>query len=157
ALTSPNASRLNAQMERGARTVEEELIALETGALDPADFPHREHVRLAFEMLGRYPFDEALTRFLRGLRFLTAKAGKPELLHVTITVAFLALIAERRATAHTLTWSDFIAANADLLDKHVLEQWYSPEQLQSELARTTFCLPEIRPASGPSAKAQDLA
>ena len=34
-------------------SVDEELVALETGALDPARFPHPEHVRLGDEMLGR--------------------------------------------------------------------------------------------------------
>ena len=48
-------------------------------------------------MLGRYPFGEAVTRFSRGLRLLAAKAGRPEIYHETITVAFLALIGERRA------------------------------------------------------------
>ena len=56
---------------------EDELLALETGALDPAQFPHREHVRLGYEMLERYPFGEALMRFSRGLRLLAARAGRP--------------------------------------------------------------------------------
>ena len=74
----------------------DELRALETGALDPASFPHPEHLRLGYEMLGRYPFGEAVTRFSRGLRLLAAKVGRPEVYHETITVAFLAVIGEGR-------------------------------------------------------------
>ena len=37
-----------------------------------------------------------------------------------------------------------VVANPDLLDQRCLEQWYSPEQLESELARRTFCLPRRR-------------
>jgi hypothetical protein len=120
---------------------EEELIALETGALDPRAFPHPEHVRFAYGMLERYPFGEAITRFSRGLKLLAAKAGRPEVYHETITVAFLALIGERRARAKGEDWSEFEANNSDLFDKRCLEKWYGAEQLGSDLARRTFCLP----------------
>ncbi|MDQ6912935.1 MAG: hypothetical protein M3128_08685 [Verrucomicrobiota bacterium] len=122
-------------------TIEDELCALEEGRIDPKAFPHREHVRLAFEMLRRHSFGEALTRFAQGLRHLTSRLARPQVYHETITVAFLALIAERCATTACTGWEDFIARNSDLLDKKVLLGWYSSEQLQSELARQTFCLP----------------
>src|ERR1700682_2036472 len=123
----------------------DELLALETGALDPAMFPHREHVRLGYEMLGRYSFGEAVARFSRGLKLLAAKSGRPERYHETITVAFLALIGERRAQREHDNWREFKATNSDLLDKRCLERWYEAEQLGPDLARQTFCLP--RPVS----------
>jgi hypothetical protein len=123
-------------------TIQEELSALETGALDPAKFPHPEHVRLAYEMLGRHPFGDAVTRFSRGLKLLAAKAGRPEVYHETITVAFLALINERRARTGAQGWPQFRANNGDLFDKNCLKNWYSAEQLASDLARRTFCLPQ---------------
>jgi hypothetical protein len=127
---------------RNEAAVDDELFALETGALDPARFPHSEHLRLGYEMLGRYSFGEAVTRFSRGLRLLAAKAGRPDVYHETITVAFLAVIGERRArTAHG-GWLEFKARNHDLLDKRCLERWYDAEQLSSDLARRTFCLPQ---------------
>src|ERR1043165_2819521 len=95
--------------------VAEELCALEAGALDLAKLPHSEHVRLGYEMLGRYDFADALTRFSRGLKLLAAKAGKPQVYHETITVAFLALINERRARGATQSWSEFEAGNPALL------------------------------------------
>jgi hypothetical protein len=36
----------------------------------------------------------------------------------------------------------FLAANADLADKHVLRRWYGPERLGTPLARSTFILPD---------------
>ena len=68
-------------MQSVEASIEHELRALETGALDPARFPHPEHVRLGYEMLGRYPFGDALNRFSRGLRLLAAKGGRPEIYH----------------------------------------------------------------------------
>ena len=121
---------------------EDELLALETGTLDPAMLPHSEHVRLGYEMLGRYPFGEAVARFSRGLRLIAAKAGKPEVYHETITVAFLAVIGERRVRGGDDSWDDFKDKNGDLLDKRCLEKWYGVEQLRSDLARGTFCLPQ---------------
>src|ERR1043166_2005018 len=131
-------------MRNAEISVEEELEALETGALDPALFPPPEHVRLAYEMLGRHSFGDAVTRFSRGLRLLAAKAGRPEVYHETITVAFLALVGERRVRAKDAGWPEFKAQNDDLLDKRCLEQWYDAEQLGTDLARKTFCLPRPR-------------
>jgi hypothetical protein len=125
-------------------SIEEELEALEAGALDPAKFPHPEHVRLGYEMLSRYSFGEAVARFSRGLKLLAAKAGRPEVYHETITVAFLALIGERRGRAPYEDWSEFKANNSDLFNKRCLEKWYGAGQLSSDLARKTFCLPAAR-------------
>ena len=133
-------------MEKPEATSAGELAALETGALDPSAFPHREHVRFAYGMLERYPFGEAVMRFCVGLKLLTAKAGRPEVYHETITVAFLALINERRARARSANWAHFKANNGDLFDKRCLERWYDREELRSDLARTTFCLPRARAA-----------
>jgi hypothetical protein len=98
-------------------------------------------------MLERYPFSEAVARFSRGLKLLAAKSGQPEHYHETITVAFLALIGERRGQRRHDNWREFQATNNDLLDKHCLEQWYEAEQLGSDLARQTFCLPRPRVAN----------
>jgi hypothetical protein len=65
-------------MKSAETSTDDELRALETGTLDPAMFPHPEHVRLAYEMLGHHRFGEAVTRFSRGLRLVAAKAGRPE-------------------------------------------------------------------------------
>jgi len=131
--------------------VKEELAALETGALDPAKFPHAEHVRLGYEMLSRHSFGEAVDRFSRGLKLLAAKAGRPQVYHETITVAFLALINERRARSGAEDWNEFRANNADLFDKRCLEKWYGAEQLASDLARRTFCLPQTSSSAAGSA------
>ena len=126
--------------------IEAELLALEEGRIDPKEFPHREHVRLAFEKLRRHSFAEAAARFARGLRAITIRAGKPEVYNETITVAFLALIGERLAHEPRGRWLEFISANKDLADKNVLQRWYDGAELKSEIARRTFVLPKaLRP------------
>ncbi len=137
-------------MRSNEGSVEEQLAALETGELDLAAFPHAEHLRLGYEMLARHSFGEAVARYSRGLKLLVARAGKPEVYNETVTVAFLALIGERRALGEHASWSGFVTANPELLDKRCIERWYDPEQLRSESARRTFCLPRQRTHNGDS-------
>ena len=117
------------------------LADFEEGRIDPARFPHRDHVRVSYELLERHPFPEALLHLARGLSRLAAKAGKPEVYHETITTAFLALIAERRVRGVPANWEAFEAANPDLFRKQLLEEIYEPAVLKSPLARETFVLP----------------
>jgi hypothetical protein len=118
------------------------------GEADPAHFPHREHLRMAFEMLARHDFAETVLHYSRALRTMTARAGKPEAFHQTVTIAFLALIAERMERGPTEDFGAFARANPDLLEKTVLGRWYGPERLASEAARRTFLLPDL-PAHRP--------
>jgi hypothetical protein len=104
------------------------------GEIAAASFPHREHVRMAFEMLRRHDFAETALRFSRALRHMAERAGKPQAFHQTLTIAFLSLIAERLEEG---AWDDFVAFardNPDLLDKGALTRWYRPERLASERA-----------------------
>ena len=118
-----------------------ELAAFEAGLLGDTGFPHVEHVRVAFELLSRHAFDEALARLATGLRRMTERLGETGRYHATITVAFLSLVAERREQTGATTWEAFVAAAPELLDRRCLEQWYPTEALSSELARRTFVLP----------------
>jgi hypothetical protein len=112
------------------------------GEIDATSFPHREHLRMAFEMLRRHDFAESVWLFSKALRAMTAKAGKPHAFHQTITVAFLSLVAERIDRDGPLEFAAFERANPDLLVKGALDPWYRAERLASELARRTFLLPE---------------
>lgn len=112
------------------------------GEIDAAAFPHREHVRMAFEMLRRHDFAESVWLYSRALRAMTAKAGKPQAFHQTVTIAFLSLIAERVEQGGSPDFATFESVNSDLFAKAALGRWYRPERLASELARRTFVLPE---------------
>jgi hypothetical protein len=119
-----------------------ELERFVRGEIAAAGFAHREHVRMAFEMLRRHDFPETVLHFSRALRAMAQRAGKPQAFNQTVTIAFLALIAERQDGGE---WSDFAAFardNPDLLEKGTLARWYRPERLASERARRTFLLPE---------------
>ncbi|HEX6537357.1 MAG TPA: hypothetical protein VF041_22435 [Gemmatimonadaceae bacterium] len=120
------------------------LHDFERGAVPDAHFHHREHVRVAYELIARDPFDVALARFMDGIRRIAAASGNAAKVHVTITVAFLAVIAERQAREPAATWDQFVARNPDLFDKGFLRRWYTAGELDSDLARKTFLLPRPR-------------
>jgi len=114
------------------------------GEMELGAFAHREHLRMGFEMLHRYDFAETLFRYSKALRAMAARAGKPQAFHQTVTVAFLALIAERiGADGHT-DFDSFARANPDLLERAALERWYPRQRLASDAAKRTFVLPEPR-------------
>ena len=122
-----------------------ELGRFVRGDIDPAQFPHREHVRMAFEMLKRHDFPETVLHYSRALRAMAERVGRPQAFHQTITIAFLSLIAERMERDGAADFVAFAQANPDLLEKSVLGRWYRPERLASEIARRTFVLPEPAP------------
>jgi hypothetical protein len=113
--------------------------------LDLHHFSHRDHVATAFDMLSRYDFDETTLRYSRFLRRLTARAGRQEAFNQTVTIAFLALIAERMTTSGGGDFEAFASANPELLDSRVLEKWYGAERLRSTLARRVFVMPDRVP------------
>ncbi|GIL38967.1 hypothetical protein [Roseiterribacter gracilis] len=117
------------------------LAWLEAGLLDPGEFGHEEHVRLAFELLRRHDFIDALHRFAGGLKRMTARLGVGHKFNVTITVALASLIAERMQETPEATWDEFRDANPDLFDRKLLARSYAPERLSDERARKVFLLP----------------
>jgi hypothetical protein len=125
---------------------DEFLAAFEAATLSLADFTHRAHVRAGYLYLSRLGLGAAIDRFGKSLRAFAAAYGKQGLYHETITVAFLALINERIAKTDAADWETFIAANADLMERNCLAQFYAPEELASAEARAVFLLPRKRVA-----------
>jgi hypothetical protein len=123
-----------------------ELIEQFENGITPADtFHHADHVRLAFEYMGRYTVLEALEKFPAALKRFAASRGKGMLYHETITLAYLLLIRERMARAgRDQIWEEFAAHNRDLLiwEGGVLGTLCRQETLDSDLARHTFVLPD---------------
>lgn len=116
--------------------------SFEARDLDPVNFRHGDHVAVAYEMLRRYKFMDATTRYGESLNAIATKASAADKFNTTITVAFMSLIAERMRQSDCTDYSSFITQNSDLLSKDVLKAWYSSERLQSPLAREVFLLPD---------------
>jgi len=117
------------------------LTQFEAFELSPAEFGHRQHVQVAFEMLHKYSYLDACARYANAIDTMTTNVGTAEKLNVTITFAFLSLIAERVHRNPKLDFEAFLAQNPDLLSKNSLDKWYSSDELRSDFARTHFLLP----------------
>jgi len=126
-------------------TDHELLTGFEDCTLANEAFHHEEHMRVAFMYLSRYPVLQALERFSSTLRRFADAHGKTMLYNETVTWAYILLIRERMARmGDPAGWLAFRAENPDLFDRKrdILEKYYLPETLQSELAKRTFLLPD---------------
>ena len=57
-------------------------------------------------------------------------------------MAFMSVIAERRAANDYDDAEDFIARNGDLREKGLLSRWYSPTRMGGALARQVALMPD---------------
>jgi hypothetical protein len=113
----------------------------ESHKIDPSTFRHIDHIRVAYEMLHKHGYLTTSTKYSEAIESMATEAGVPEKFNLTITLAFLSLIAERIHSTEHSSFDEFIARNEDLMSRSVLEKMYSPERLQSDLARKMFLLP----------------
>ncbi|MGI9271522.1 MAG: hypothetical protein ACR2QT_07100 [Woeseiaceae bacterium] len=126
------------------REYSELLTQFEAFEVNAAEFGHRQHVQVAYEMLHKYAYLEACAKYANAINTIATNAGAPDKFNVTITFAFLSLIAERiNSTTNWSSFEEFLAQNEDLLSRNALDKWYTSEQLQSDFARTHFLLPDM--------------
>ena len=121
------------------------LTRFENQTIAPGTFRHRDHVHLTWLLLQEHTLLESLNRLSPGLQRMATAAGAPEKYHETITWAYAFLINERiRKEPAACSFESFAAAHPDLLNwqGHGLSDLYSPDRLQSSLARSVFILPD---------------
>ena len=117
-------------------------VAFLDHSIDAGTFHHAAHVRVAFDLLQSHDFIEAAALYARGLKVIAAQAGAPEKFNLTITYAFISLIAERCAHGSAAGFNQFVTKNPDLMSKSALSGWYGDDRLNSDLARRVFLMPE---------------
>ncbi len=121
------------------------LAALEAGTLPPAEFSHRGHLRAGFLYLKAHDFPSACVAMKRAIQAIAAALGKATLYHETLTVAYLALIAERLTEEPPgIGFEDFIERYPELLSREYFERYYPRGTLDLPEARRTFVLPRPR-------------
>lgn len=124
---------------------QEFIERFENCTLPAEGFHHRDHVKVVWLYLQRYPLPETLARFSESLKRFATANGKPNLYHETITWAYALLINERmERNGQAQSWEEFAASNIDLLDwkNSVLKSYYNAETLGSDFARATFVFPD---------------
>ena len=132
---------------------EEFLRSFEECTLPFEQWTHRSHVKVAFLYLRTFPFDQALARIRFGIKKYNAAHQVPEGptsgYNETTTQAFLRLIAATMQaygeTFATASADSFCDAHPQLLTKHALRSFYSPEARMHPLAKTEFVEPDLAP------------
>lgn len=110
--------------------------------LDATAFRHHDHIATAYAMLQKYPFLEATARYANTIRTMAANAGATTKFNMTITMTYMALIAERMESSTHRDFDEFSQHNPDLFSRDLLKQFYSAERLQSDSARRIFLMPD---------------
>jgi hypothetical protein len=114
---------------------------------------HRAHIKVAYLYLRQFPFEEALLKIRNGLQaFIRAKEvpvngtmGYNE----TTTHAFMRLIGSTIAAYNiqfpTPNTDAFCDTHPQLMCKHVLRIFYSPERRMHPEAKSRFIEPDLTP------------
>jgi hypothetical protein len=133
------------------------LARFEDLTLPFAQWTHRAHVKVAFLYLRAHAFDAALDRMRTGIRRYNAHHrvpdGPTEGYNETTTVAFARLIhATMRAygeTFPTATADAFCDAHPQLMTRHALRFFYSPQRRMHPDAKHRFVEPDLAPLPAP--------
>ncbi|MBS0373638.1 MAG: hypothetical protein JSR73_03605 [Proteobacteria bacterium] len=121
------------------------LSRLEDGTLAPSEFSHRGHLRAGFLYLRQHDFPGACVAMKRSIQAFAARLGKAGLYHETMTIAYLALMAERLAEEPAgLGFEAFLERYPELTSVEYFRRYYPAGELDSPEARVTFVLPRPR-------------
>jgi hypothetical protein len=107
-------------------------------------FGHREHVELAWTYLRRYPIDRAAEVMVAAIRRVARQHEAEDKYHATITRAWLHFVAVHNQRWGAESFEEFIKRNPDLLDRKLIEHFYSRELIFSESARAAWVGPDLR-------------
>lgn len=117
-----------------------------TGALTPAMFDHRAHVRLAYIYLAEHDTEDAAAMMRSALLSFLAHHGiDPAKYHETMTRAWILAVRYFMARTPSSSTADaFIDANPVLLDSKIMLTHYSAAVLFSPEARLQFVEPDLQ-------------
>lgn len=117
------------------------LVAVADCSLPLEQFRHGDHLRLAWLEVHALPFPAALDSVRTKIAAFAAHHGKAAIYHETITTAWVALLASHQEP----TFSEFLRANGERLNKQFLERFWRPGTLFSTKARDAWVPPDREP------------
>ncbi len=117
---------------------DEFLTDLTSCELPPSLFRHGDHLRFAWLLLHRMPFDEALRLIREGIQRFAAHHGATHIYHETLTTAWVKLLATHREAS----FEEFIVSNEHLLRVELLHRFWTPAVLHSEAAKLSWVPPD---------------
>ena len=122
------------------------LRAFEACEITNEGFRHRDHIRLAYIYVQQHGEREAQRRIAAGIRKFAAFHGKDAKYHETITIAWARLVSDAMTRLPACaSFEELARAAPELLDKQLIERFYSRAILDSDSARTGWMEPDRRP------------
>jgi hypothetical protein len=126
------------------------LEQFETTALPLEEWHHKQHIKVAYLYLRRFPFEAAMVRMREGVKAFNAAKKIPESLtrgyHETMTQAWMRLVyftlCEYGPGADADT---FYEQNPQLSQTKTLRFFYTKEVLQTAEAKAGFVGPDVVP------------
>ena len=127
--------------------------AFEACDVEPADFSHESHVRIAYAYLAELDVEPAIQRMREALLTFLAHNGIPRSkFHETLTRAWVLAVRHFMNKGPSSSADDFIAQHPELLDSKIMLTHYSASVLFSEDARAAFVEPDLDPLPQPGPK-----
>jgi hypothetical protein len=125
---------------------EEFLREFESCRLPGENFHHADHLRVSWIYLRRFDEPAAQERMAQAIQRFSTHQGSPGKFHVTMTQAWMRLVAAAwRATPAITRFEEFAAAHPRLLDPQALAKHYSADLLGSASARIAWVEPDLAP------------
>jgi hypothetical protein len=126
------------------------LQQFEAGAWPLEQWHHRQHIKLAYLYLRRYPFDTALARIRERIKAHNQIRGIPDSpergYHETVTQAWLRLVHVTLCEYGCAESADaFYDRSPQLSEKKILRLFYSRELFMSPRAKKEFVEPDLAP------------
>lgn len=114
------------------------LRAVQDREIPTKQFHHGDHLRLAWLLLERLPFDDALQSLRKALRSFAVRTGKPENFHETLTQGWLRLLAAQQAATLDEALREYPQDGSD-----PMHSFWQPETLRSPQARAEWVPPDV--------------
>jgi hypothetical protein len=108
-------------------------------------FGHRQHVQLTWLAVRECGMPNAIDLVCQGIQRTARYAGAPQKYHVTVSRAWVELVAHHVANDNTDDFEVFAGRNAPLLDKRLLTRFYRSTTLAGSRARTGWVEPDLAP------------
>jgi hypothetical protein len=121
------------------------LEQFENCSLPKEEFRHRNHLRLAWIYLSRFPLEQARLKLTQAILRYATHVGAAHIYNETLTCFWLYRVEQARRKLPEAGFEMYIAQNPDLLDKNLPFQYYSRECLESEAARREWVEPDLKP------------
>ena len=126
------------------------LAQFESAAWPLAEWHHKQHIKVAYLYLRRYPLDAAIARMSSGVKKYNAAHNVPEGLdrgyHETMTQAWMRLVYFTLCEYGPAENADaFYEANPQLSQKKTLRFFYTKETFMSPKAKAEFVPPDLIP------------